>query len=169
MLREWLSDKTVTKQMCGWWVAQVNRYVTPPGRTVQALSSAIRIPSNVWPYIFFIKLWVCTGMQGLRTNQKQTPAQGWRYTVVTFCLLLSWLCVISGWLLLFFSMLRLWVCQRRPAKLLTFGLRWKSDSCNSLECIRVFPEETLLSVFKTHFVVFRSGFSVLNSSFFVLL
>lgn len=104
-------------------------------------------------------------MQGLRTNQKHTPAQGWRYTVVTFCLLLSWLRVISGWLLLFFSMLRLRVCQRRPAKLLTFRLRWKSDSCNSLECIRVFPEETLLSVFETHFVVFRSGFSELNSSF----
>lgn len=60
----------------------------------------------------------------------------------------------------------LYDCRRRSATLLTLRLRWRSDSCNSLECIRVFPVDALLSVFKTHFVVFWSGFRVLNSFFF---
>lgn len=104
-------------------------------------------------------------MQGLRTNQIANTSAG----IEIHCRdglpapeLVA--CHFSD-CVLFFSMLRLWVCQRRSAKLLTFSLWWKSDSCNSLECIRVFPEDTLLSVFKTRFVLFQSGFSVLNSSF----
>lgn len=144
-----------------WSVAQVNRSATPTGRAVQVLPSAIRISNNVWPSIL-IKLWVCTGMQGLRTNQIANTSAG----IEIHCRdglpapeLVA--CHFSD-CVLFFSMLRLWGCQR-SAKLLTFSLWWKSDSCNSLECIRVFPEDTLLSVFKTRFVLFR--FSVLNSSF----
>lgn len=103
VLRAWASDKTVAStDVCvmGGAGEQVRdaagtRRAGPFISNTNAQSCAA--------LSFLIKLWVCTGMQGLRTNQKQTPAQGWRYTVVTFCLLLSWRRVISRGLLLFFQ------------------------------------------------------------------
>lgn len=97
-------------------------------RAVQTVSSAIPIPKQCVA-LYFTKLRVCTGTPN-KPNTK-TPAQGWRYTVVTMCLLLSWLqviflCVIAFIIIIilffFFSMLHLSVCQKRSATLLAFSL-----------------------------------------------